>query len=136
MRGGATKIFIMLKFLFIFASVMQKNHPLKRLIKLKLVTAVFITASLAAFATLGHGNSKRFHAKNTSTSWRPSYNRSFSLRSNYNYTGNNILNNTTEGKFIMMNTVMTYQKGNATYILPLKKKFFLDKVNFNSSSRY
>jgi len=31
----------------------------------------------------------------------------------------------------MLNTVVTYQKGNATYVLPLKRKVLLDKVKFN-----
>jgi len=31
----------------------------------------------------------------------------------------------------MLNTVATYQKGNATYVLPLKKKVMLGKIKFN-----
>jgi len=30
----------------------------------------------------------------------------------------------------MLNTTVTYEKGNSTYILPLKKKVLLDKVDF------
>jgi hypothetical protein len=99
---------------------------LKRFLKRKMATAVLITASVAAFATLGDGGKKdkpfgkpeRYSA------------RSFSLRSDYRFKANNLFNSR-PSKFIMLNTVVTYQKGNATYVLPLKKKVFLDKVTFN-----
>lgn len=35
----------------------------------------------------------------------------------------------------MLNTVVTYQKGNTTYIMPLKKKVFLEKINFNPAPK-
>jgi hypothetical protein len=93
---------------------------------------VLITASVASFATLGDGgkkdgklNSSRLNSK------------TFSLRSNYNYRGNTPFSNSKPSKFIVLNTVVTYQKGNATYVLPLKKKVLLDKIKFNPApSRY
>ncbi len=36
-----------------------------------------------------------------------------------------------KGRYINLNTVITYQKGNTTYIMPLKKKVLLDKITFN-----
>ncbi|MGZ3839130.1 MAG: hypothetical protein ACXVMS_14540 [Flavisolibacter sp.] len=101
---------------------------IKNLLRRKIATAVLVTASLAAFATLGDGGRKRF--KNNATPLTFS-NRSFSLRSNYNYRSNSLFNNAPERNFILLNTVVTYQKGNATYVLPLKKKVFLDKVVIN-----
>lgn len=100
----------------------------KRLIKRKIATAVLITASLAAFATLGDGgkndrkgstNPMKFNSKN------------FSLRSGYNYRSNNLLQSSSQRSFFTLNTVATYQKGNVTYVMPLKKKLILDKVKFN-----
>lgn len=96
---------------------------IKRLIKRKVATAVLITASLAAFATLGDGGKKGAEP----TAYNP---RSFSLRQSYQYKGNNLFAYK-PGKFIMLNTVVTYQRGNATYIMPLKKKVLLDKIKFN-----
>lgn len=100
---------------------------IKRLIKRKLVTAVLVTAYIAAFATLGDDGGK----KGTSSATSEFNIRTFSLRTPYNYKSNNLFNRTESRNFIMLNTVVTYQKGNATYILPLKKKVILNKIKFN-----
>jgi hypothetical protein len=100
---------------------------IKRLIKRKLVTAVLVMASLAAFATLGDDGGKK-GIRNTSSEIGA---RTFSLRTPYNYKSNNLFNPSSSQKFIMLNTVVTYQKGNATYVLPLKRKVLLDKIKFN-----
>ena len=104
---------------------------IKRFIKRKLATAVLITASVACFATLGDGGKKgNISSISTPTSHKLSA-KTFSLRTGYNYKANNLLANK-PAKFIMMNTVVTYQKGNATYILPVKKKVVLNnKIKFN-----
>lgn len=62
------------------------------------------------------------------------YTGSFSLRSGYNFRGSRVIN-TQENKYINLNTVVTYQKGHTTYIMPLKKKFALNgKVTFNPNA--
>lgn len=98
----------------------------KRVILRKLATLVLVTASIAAFASLGDGG--KSGSKNTSftLSSRP-----FTLRSGYNYRGNLIFTRPVSNKFIVVNTDITYQKGNTTYIMPLKKKVFLDKIKLN-----
>lgn len=100
---------------------------IKRLIKRKIATAVLISASVAAFATLGDDGGKK-GAKISSSETNLS---NFSLRTAYNYRSNNLFSPSRSQKFIMLNTVVTYQKGNVTYILPLKKKVLLDKIKFN-----
>ena len=102
---------------------------MKGLIKRKLATVVLVTASVAAFATLGDGGGKKGKISNTELS-----NKTFSLRTPYNYKSNNLFSTPKPQKFIMLNTVITYQKGSATYILPLKKKVLLDKIKFNPAS--
>lgn len=99
---------------------------IKRLIKRKLVTAVLVTASLAAFATLGDDGGRK--ARSTNSEFNTT---TFSLRTPYNYKSNNLFSNSRPQRFIMLNTVITYQKGNATYVLPLKRKVILDKIKFN-----
>lgn len=102
---------------------------LKRLLKRKLATAVLITASFAAFGTLGDGGKKGTTTKSSTTSTLGQ--RNFTLKSTHNYRGNNLFSTPGSSKqYIMLNTVVTYQKGNATYIVPLKKKVLLDKVKF------
>jgi hypothetical protein len=49
----------------------------------------------------------------------------FSLKSNYNFRGSQIINPNQKNEYINLNTVVTYQKGNTTYIVPLKKKIFI-----------
>ena len=100
---------------------------IKRLIKRKIATAVLVTASIAAFATLGDGGKKGSKFSNSSVTTFSN----FSLRTPYNYKSNNLFAPSRPQSFIMLNTVVTYQKGNTTYILPLKKKFLLDKIKFN-----
>lgn len=105
---------------------------IKRLIKRKIATAVLVSAYVAAFATLGDGGGKKRPTNARSTELT---NQSFSLRTAYNFRSNLLFNNGCSAskpqKFIMLNTVVTYQKGNTTYIVPLKKKVVLDKIRFN-----
>jgi hypothetical protein len=125
----------MLIFFSSFGLQMKNNTSIKHYIRHKLVTAIFITASLVTFAALGDGkkdDSKRTHNKSLLSAKTNPYNfKNFSLRSRYNYRGSTILNPSQQNKYITLNTVATYQKGNITYILPLKKKVLLDKVTFN-----
>jgi hypothetical protein len=102
-----------------------------RLLKRKIATVVLITASLAAFAALGDGGKKGASYNNSAPFSLNSKN--FSLRSGYNYRSNNLFNSTSERKFIILNTVATFEKGNATYVLPIKKKVLLDKIKFSPS---
>ena len=115
---------------------MKSNLSIKRFIKRKIATAVLITVSVASFATLGDGSGKKFNPSTANLlSSKSAYSyKSFSLRSGYNYRGNSVLSNNASNRFIMLNTVVTYQKGNTTYTLPLKKKVFLDKVTFAPTS--
>jgi hypothetical protein len=125
----------MLIFFSSFGLQMKNNTSIKHYIRHKLVTAIFITASLVTFAALGDGkkdDSKRTHNKSLLSAKTNPYNfKNFSLRSRYNYRGSTILNPSQQNKYITLNTVATYQKGNITYILPLKKKVLLDKITFN-----
>jgi hypothetical protein len=112
---------------------MKKSTSISHYIKRKLVTAIFITASLVTFAALGDGkkdDSKRNQKSLLSNKTNPYNFKSFSLKSRYNYRGSNVLN-ISQQNYITVNTVATYQKGNSTYILPMKKKVLLDKIKFN-----
>jgi len=103
------------------------------ILKRKLATVVLVSASLAAFAALGDGGKKNAtHQKGLLTDRLSSVNfKNFSLKSGYNYRGSTVFSNPKEeNRYIMLNTTVTYEKGNSTYILPLKKKVLLDKVDF------
>jgi hypothetical protein len=129
----------LLKFLLTFAKAMKlAAHISTSFLKRKLVTTLFIGVSLATFAALGDGGkrSSSVHNSNLLSSRTEVLNyKTFSLKSGYSYRGNAFLNtDVSKEKVIMLNTVMTYQKGNATYILPLKKKLLLGKVTFTPTA--
>lgn len=120
----------MLKLFVIFVPQMNLSATL---IFRKIATVLLITASAAAFATLGDGGKKTFSAKNL-LSKKASYNfKSFSLKTGYQYRGSIILSLQQQNAYVSLNTV-TYNRGNTTYILPLKKKLVLDKIKFNPAS--
>ncbi len=91
-------------------------------------TAVFLLAAsaISAFAILGDKGKtpkNRSFLSNQNFAISPG---SFSLKSNYNYRGSQIINPVRSNQYINLNTVLTYQKGNITYIVPLKKKIFIN----------
>jgi hypothetical protein len=115
---------------------MKMTSQISKIIKRKIATIVLVSASFAAFATLGEGSKKDNTPKNLlSTRVARSNYKNFSLRSGYSYRGSSVINTSAESKYFFVERVITYQKGNQTYILPMKKKVLLDKVNFNPSFR-
>lgn len=104
----------------------------KTTLKHQLVTAVMICVSAACFAIVGDGRQKNTSGKQSLLTPRPTYNyKNFTLKSTYNYRGSNLLKTPVTGNSLKINTSGTFQKGNTTYILPMKKKPILDKVKFN-----
>jgi hypothetical protein len=103
-----------------------------KLLKRKLAIVVLLAVSAAgAFATLGDGKSKSSHSNKSLLSNRTVLTPgTFSLKSGYSYRGSQVVS-FEKGRYISLNTVITYQKGNSTYIMPLKRKVLLDKVTFN-----
>jgi len=101
----------------------------------KVTTILLVTASVAAFSAVGYsgGGKKGVAHKQSLLSYTPTYNyKSFSLKTGYNYRGKTIFNQSvTAGKYLQTNNVVTYELGNATFILPMKKKLLLEKIRFN-----
>ena len=96
----------------------------------KTATVLLLTASLAAFATLG---GDRQGKKQESSVLLPLNAKNFSLRSNYNYRSNNLFAAPAKKEFIMLNPVVTYQTGNSAYIVPLKKLPLMGKIKFTTT---
>lgn len=98
-------------------------------LKHQLVTAVMICVSAVCFAIVGDGRQKA-SGKQSLLTPRPTYNyKQFSLKPTYSYRGSDLLKAPVSGNSLKINTSSTYQKGNTTYILPMKKKV-IDKVKF------
>jgi|SRR5215203_1824076 len=99
----------------------MKNYQniFKLVLTRKLVTLFLIGLSVAAFASLGDGKTKGkksslLNSKPTITPGR------FTLKSGYQYRGSQIINQQTQNNTFTRNSLVTYQKGNMTYILPVK----------------
>ncbi len=117
----------------------QMNHPelsISKFIGRKLAVLLLIAVSAAAsFATLGDGKKKSSSTKSSLLSSRTTKPGFFSLKSGYTYRGNQVINSQTQNKYISLNTTVTYQKGNTTYIVPLKKKVILNNVKIDLGNR-
>ncbi len=84
----------------------------------KLATLLLIGLSVAAFATLGDGKAKKksslLNSKPTITPGK------FSMKSGYQYRGSQIISQQKDKNSFTRNSLVTYQKGNMTYVLPVK----------------
>jgi hypothetical protein len=126
----------MLKVFVIFAAVMAKTTSIWSNKQKQLLTALCAVLSVGAFATLGNGKGNPALGVSTSRGFsiRPQFNvnQRFSLRSGLSYSADRLLTDDQPRVRINLNTTVTYQRGNTTYIVPLKKKpVLLDKVKFN-----
>ena len=102
-----------------------------RILKRKVATAVLVTASVAAFATLGEDGGKK--KKSTGSELLPYNAKTFSLRSNYNYKSNNLFSKPERKEYIILNKTVTYQRGNAAFVLPMKKLPLMGKIKFTAA---
>jgi hypothetical protein len=99
----------------------MKNYQkiFKLVLTRKLSTLFLIGLSVAAFATLGDGKSKG--KKSSLLNSRPTITPGrFTLKSGYQYRGSQIINQQNQNNTFTRNSLVTYQKGNMTYILPVK----------------
>lgn len=115
---------------------MKLNYYILNLFFRKFAILLLLAAfSVGAFATLGTpgpGDGKKGKSNKSLLSIKATDNTgSFSLRSGYSFRGSQVIS-PQENKYINLNTVVTYQKGHTTYIMPLKKKVVLKgKITFN-----
>jgi hypothetical protein len=126
---------LILTYLRYICNELKTNYSiLLRFLGRKLVIMLLIAGStFAAFATLGDGKkvTPSKEKKNKSLlSNKTRTNNTFSLRSGYNFRGNHVMNADNQ-KFVNLQTTLAYRKGNTTYIVPVQKKVFLEKVIFN-----
>lgn len=116
------------------------NHPRLNIAfkvgrKMAVLVLLVAVSAIAALATLGDGKSKPEDPKKSLLTTKPAVSGTFSLRSGYSYRGSQVINNNTSHKYVRLNTVVTVQKGNVTYTVPLKKNVILDKVKIDLSNR-
>lgn len=99
-------------------------------------TAILIAAlcvsSIVAFASMGGGGERKKKSAPLLSGLsvvepclKPTLG-TFSLKSSFNYRGNQLLEEKHE-RFVMYNSVVTYKNGNTIHILPYKHKVILQK---------
>ena len=119
---------------------MVMNHPklamMRKAAFRKLAVLMLISVSaVASFATLADGN-KKPGSKSSLLSSRTVKSNTFTLRSGYTFRGNQVLGTENNNKrLISLNTKVTYQKGNTTFIVPLKKKVILSNIKIELGNR-
>ncbi|MDX1954727.1 MAG: hypothetical protein SFU20_04285 [Chitinophagaceae bacterium] len=109
--------------------MMKQSSILRR----KVLTGVLVIISAAAaYATLGDGGGKAKKSTLLANHYSKVTPGKFSLKSGYQYRGSQIISQKTQNNVISLNSVITYQKGNTTYIVPLKTNTNTgDKVKFS-----
>ena len=96
-----------------------------RIVRRAAVALSLAGCAISAFAVLGEkGKTPRNRSLLSNETFAVARG-SFSLKSSYNYRGSQVINPTQKNEYINLNTVVTYQKGNTTYVVPLKKKIFI-----------
>ena len=97
----------------------------------KTATLLLIAVStVAAFATLGDGKSKKGNASLLNNKYAVTPGK-FSLKSGYQYRGSQIINQSRTDNTITLNSVVTYQKGHMTYLVPVKTVVNTSKVKLS-----
>jgi hypothetical protein len=106
-------------FCFYICLRMNYQNIFKLVLTRKLATLFLVGLSVAAFATLGDGKLKG--KRNSLLNCKPTITPGkFTLKSGYQYRGSQIINQQTQNNTFTRNSLVTYQKGNMTYILPVK----------------
>jgi len=111
---------------------LKTNSPISSILTGKKLAILLLLAfsTVGSFATLGDGKLNRDKPKKNLFANNPSRPNTFSLRSGYDFRGKEVINPQTR-RYINLNTVVTYQQGNNSYVLPVKKKVVLEKITFN-----
>ena len=100
-----------------------------KIVRRTAVVFLLAVCAVSAFAVLGDKGKTPKNRSLLSNETFTLVRGSFSLKSNYNFRGRQVINPTVKNEYINLNTVATYQKGNTTYIVPLKKKILITTQN-------
>jgi hypothetical protein len=90
---------------------------IRKMLTRKLATLLFVGLSVAAFALGEIKPKKKSSLLNSKPTIIPG---KFSLKSGYQYRGSQIMNQKNDKNAFTRNSLVTYQKGNMTYIFPVK----------------
>lgn len=94
------------------------------------ILLLFAFSAMGSFATLGDGKYGKNKAASSTAKKSTVRTGGISLRSGYNFRGNEVINTQTPQYINLNSSVATYQQGNKTYVVPVKTRV-LSKVVFN-----
>src|ERR1700733_3312012 len=96
--------------------MIQFSKPFRKIC----ISALMITIVALSFASKGGGGDKRNSLNNKSEFTPIRTTNGFTLKTGPAYSGSHILSQDKSATSLQLNTVVTFQKGNTTYILPYK----------------
>lgn len=100
---------------------------MKKISRILFFSTLLITHMYVSYADRGIGKKKIKVVLNIKTSNNFTSSLNFNLRNGMKYTGS-ITTNTVSVPTTKINTLITYQKGNSVYILPIKQKLIVADV--------
>jgi hypothetical protein len=108
----------------------------RKLMRKLLVSGLMIAVVSLAFASKGGGGEKDKKTSNTlKTNFTPIRTTAgFTLKAGPSFSGNYFLNTEKKADYVSFNTLVTYQKGNSTYIMPYHYKINTSVYLNNSGS--
>lgn len=93
---------------------------------------LFTGLGIYSFGSMGGGNKPKSTSPSSQLGFTPvRTTNGFTLKAGPHYRGSSIFGETKTNTSIMFNSVVTYQKGNTTYILPYKHKISLSGAKSN-----
>ena len=121
MVGDLAKIHLLLTY---------QKHKMKPLLKKSLVISMLLGIAIFTFADRGVGKKAKVKTLlniTTASSLRNSI--SLNIKSGLSYKGSLCTSGQTfSGNSMLSNTILTYQKGNTTYIIPYKNKIVIPEI--------
>ena len=111
---------------------MKAKVTILNILTKKTAALIMISAmAIAAFASLGDGKSKgkKTSLLNNNNSFIPG---KFSLKSGYQYRGSQVINQQKTNSVLNLNSLVTYQRGNMTFILPIKTTVNTQKIRISA----
>lgn len=95
------------------------------------ITMLLLSTSHFAMADRGAGKKNKNTNKvalNINTSYNLRNSIAFNLKSGLTYKGSLLVDQQSLGNSILNNSIITYQKGNTTYIIPFKHKIAMPEI--------
>jgi hypothetical protein len=105
-------------------------QPMIKTTRIMLIAFAFVSAALSAVADRGIGKKSKTSkiTLNISTPSTIKSSLSFNLKNGLKYTGAINAGKQVNSNSMLKNTLVTYQKGNTTYIIPYKQKIVIPEV--------